>query len=237
MFAEIGAAFAEYLASCPPDASLDGAEFQGFVDGLRPGPPPDGQDYLKAAFRCYQRQASITDRVQRAQLIVLANLQIGLHEQTRLQPEIVAAMDSAVEGIQTGLGLNIRDEVSLRFRDKAFQGHLTELSRLVITRAVMVLTLPGATLSLAENIVRPFPTDLASLDINPDLAALVSAYGALPPTPENCGATDWGILEQRMRFISHLFRAHHEDDALATPPFTVSQIAAIASGQLPEGAL
>jgi hypothetical protein len=236
VFAEIGATFAQYLASCPADAAVGGAEFRGFLVGLRAGPPPDGQDYLKRAFGCYQAQGRVADRVQRAQLIVLANLQIGLHEQTRLQPQIVAAMESAVEGIQTGLGVNIRDKVSLRFRDKVFQGHLTELSRLVITQAMMVLTLPDATLSLAENIVRPFPADLARLD-NSDLAALVSTYGALPPTPENCGATDWGILEQRMRYISHLFRAYHEDDAMATPPFTVSQIAEIANGQLPAGAL
>jgi hypothetical protein len=40
-----------------------------------------------------------------------------------------------------------------------------------------------------------------------------------------------------MRYISHLFRAYHEDDAMATPPFTVSQIAEIADGQLPAGAV
>jgi hypothetical protein len=101
---------------------------------------------------------------------------------------------------------------------------------------MMVLTLPGPVLSLAENIDRPFPRDLARLD-NSDLVALVSTYGALPPTPQNCGATDWGVLEQRMRFISHLFRAYHDDDALAAPPFTVRQIAEIGRGQLPEGAL
>jgi hypothetical protein len=236
VFAEIGAAFAEYLASCPPDVAVDGVEFRGFIDGLRAGHPPDGQDYLKAAFGCYQAQGGIADRLQRAQLIVLANLQIGLHEQTRLQPQIVAAMESAVEGIQTGLGVTIREEVTLRVRDKVFQGHLTEVSRLVITQAMMVLTLPGGRLSLAENIARPFPANLAKLD-NSDLVALVSTYGALPPTPQNHGATDWGVLEQRMRFISHLFRTYHEDDTLATPPFTDRQIAEIAAGQLPDGSL
>src|SRR5947209_3812955 len=116
-------------------------------NALVPGPPPDGQAYLKAAFGCYQAQGTVQDPVQRGQLIVLANLQIGLHEQTRLQPQILAAMDSAVTGLETGL--------ALRIRDKLLQRQLMELSRLVITRAMMMLTLLGTALSLADNITRP----------------------------------------------------------------------------------
>jgi hypothetical protein len=135
VFAEIGLAFADYLAQCPPEAAPDSAQVMAFIDGLRPGAPPDGQNYLKAAFASYQAQRTAQDHAQRAQLIVLANLQIGLHEQTRLQPQILAAIDSAVAGLETGLDLRIRDLV--------LQRQLTKLSRLVITRAMMVLTLPG----------------------------------------------------------------------------------------------
>lgn len=171
VFAEIGIAFADYLAQCPPEAAPDSAEVVAFLDGLRPGAPPDGQDYLKAAFALYQAQRTVRDRTQRAQLTVLANLQIGLHEQTRLQPQILAAIDSAVTGLETGLDVRIRDLV--------LQRQLTKLSELVITRAMMVLTLPAATLSLADNIARPFPADLSPIT-NPDLRALVGEYGALP---------------------------------------------------------
>ena len=65
-----------------------------FLDGLRPGDPPDGQRYLRQAFTRYEQARVADDETARAQLAVLANIEIGLHEQTRLQPEIREAMDS-----------------------------------------------------------------------------------------------------------------------------------------------
>jgi hypothetical protein len=228
VFSEIGLAFADYLAQCPPDALPDSAEVLAFISGLAPGPPPNGQDYLKAAFACYQAQGTVQDPTERGQLIALANLQIGLHEQTRLQPQILAAMDSAVTGIETGL--------SLRIHDKLLQRQLLELSRLVITRAMMMLTLAGRALSLAANIAQPFPVTLDPIS-NAQLKALVAEYGVLPPTLEDCGASDWSILSQRMRYISHLFRAYHEDGTLTEAPFTASQLADLERGVIPDGAL
>src|SRR6266508_1677883 len=95
VFDEIGLEFARYLQECPPDTRPDSAEFRSFLEGLRPGDPPDGQDYLRRAFTRYQQQAFETNPKRRAELIVLANLEIGLHEQTRLQPQIREALDAA----------------------------------------------------------------------------------------------------------------------------------------------
>jgi hypothetical protein len=228
VFAEIGLAFADYLAQCPPDAPADSPEVQRFLDGLRAGPPPDGQEYLKEAFRAYQAQRTETDQRTRAQLTVLANLQIGLHEQTRLQPQILGALNSAVLGLERGFGF--------RIHERMVQRELTKLSRKVITGALMVLTLPGAALSLAENISQPFPADLEEI-VNAELSALVSEYGTLPPAPDPCGATDWSILTQRMRYISHLFRAYHEDPTLTEAPFTELEVASLERGVIPEGQL
>jgi hypothetical protein len=228
VFAEIGLAFADYLAQCPPDASPDSPEVQRFLDGLRPGPPPAGQEYLKEAFRAYQAQRVESGQRARAQLTVLANLQIGLHEQTRLQPQILGALNSAVLGLERGFGF--------RIHERMVQRELTKLSRNVITRALMVLTLPGAALSLAENISQPFPADLEEI-VNAELSALVSEYGTLPPAPDPCGATDWSILTQRMRYISHLFRAYHEDPTLTEAPFTELEVSSLERGVIPEGQL
>ena len=225
VFAEIGLAFADYLAQCPPDAAPDSAEFIAFINGLRAGPPPDGQDYLTAAFAAYQLQGTVQDHTQRAQLIVLANLQIGLHEQIRLQPQILAAMNSGVVGLEKGFDMRIRDRV--------LQRELTKLSRLVITGAMMVLTLPGATLSLAQGIAQAFPQDLTHIG-NAELRALVAKYGTLPPALDPCGAQDWSILDQRMRYISHLFRAYHEDAELTKAPFTPEQVARLEAGSIPD---
>ena len=58
VFAEIGLEFARYLQECGPDLRPDSAEFQRFLEGLRPGPPPGGQQYLRQAFTRYQQQLS-----------------------------------------------------------------------------------------------------------------------------------------------------------------------------------
>ena len=91
VFEEIGLEFARYLTECPPDASIESDAFQTFKNRLRPGGPPDGQELLRVAFERYQQQPGLPGGEQH---ILLANIQIGLHEQTRLQPEIREALDS-----------------------------------------------------------------------------------------------------------------------------------------------
>ena len=74
-----------------------------FLHSLRPGDPPDGQAYLRSAFRLYQQQAFEPDPNRRAQTICLANILVGFHEQTRLQPEIREAMTSVPERLRLSL--------------------------------------------------------------------------------------------------------------------------------------
>ena len=52
----------------------------------------EGQDYLKLAFTHYYRSFFEQDDDRRSELNLLANLEIGFHEQTRLQPEIHEAL-------------------------------------------------------------------------------------------------------------------------------------------------
>ena len=87
---------ARFEAQCGEDMRVDARGFARFVDGLRPGDPPVGQRYLRQAFSRYQQARFEADPVVRAQLILLANLEIGFHEQTRLQPDIAEALDAGV---------------------------------------------------------------------------------------------------------------------------------------------
>ncbi|MFL5936380.1 MAG: hypothetical protein ACJ76U_06005, partial [Gaiellaceae bacterium] len=80
VFEEIGLEFARWLGGDPLR--------------LRPGDPPDGQRYLQQAFAHYEQAVAEQDATARAQLVVLANLEIGLHEQTRLQPLIREAIEA-----------------------------------------------------------------------------------------------------------------------------------------------
>jgi hypothetical protein len=86
VFVEIGLEFARYFEAADPAA---------FVEGLRPGDPPEGQRYLRQAFARYEQARLEPDAKTRAELTLLANLEIGFHEQTRLQPEIRESLDAA----------------------------------------------------------------------------------------------------------------------------------------------
>jgi hypothetical protein len=193
VFAEIGLVFARWLD-----------------DGKVPAEPP----LLHQAF------ARLADPVE-PELVILANLEIGLHEQTRLQPEIQEAMEAAVA-----------PRKRQRILGWPLQRQLTKLSRELITESFMVLTFPGAVLSLGRHLDRPL-TEPA----NEELRALLAHYEPVPPAVDDCGATDWSEIDQRMHYIAHLFRAYHADDALASAPFTPVQVERLRAGELPDGVL
>jgi hypothetical protein len=189
VFAEIGLVFARWID-----------------DGVTPTEPA----LLRQAFARYPSGA--------AEQIVLANLEIGLHEQTRLQPQIREALDAALTPTRKLLAWPL-------------QRKLTQLSRQVITESLMVLTLPDVVLSLGRNLV------VSGEVADPELRELMARYEPVPPAPDDCGAKDWSVLDQRMHYIVHLFRAHHEDGTLAAPPFTAAQVERMRAGAVPDGEL
>jgi hypothetical protein len=244
VFAEIGFEFARYLEGNAP--------FDRFLEGLRPGDPPDGQRYLRDAFTHYERQRVERDPKAHAELGVLANLEIGLHEQTRLQEQIRAALDAAFV-TQEELGLRTLVAVVPSARNwwrivrrpatavfgafaRALQRASTRLARELITASLMVLSLPGRVLALGTNLADEYPEPLRE-PANRDFVELLARYEPVPPAPDDCGARDWSDLNQRMHYISHVFRAFHLDDALSRPPFTQEQVASFDRDVVPDGNL
>jgi hypothetical protein len=247
VFEEIGLEFARYLSECPAGAPVESPEVQAFLDALAPGDPPDGQRYLRQAFVRYQGVRPD------AQSLLTANLEIGLHEQTRLQPEILAALD-APYATEEDLGRRLLELLLPRgtrrrkaVPDRAGAALLgwvgarveragAELSREVITRSLMVLSLPGRVLFLGSHLADPYPDALREIS-DAELAALLAQYEPVPPAVDDCGARDWSVLRQRMHYIVHLFRSAHERTDLTRPPFTPAQLASISAGVIPDGDL
>jgi hypothetical protein len=91
-------------------------------------------------------------------------------------------------------------------------------------------------LALGLHLPDPFPPDLRE-PADPDLIELLARFEPVPPARDDCGASDWSELPQRMHYISHLFRAFHESDSLADPPFTPAQVASFSRGVVPSGGL
>jgi hypothetical protein len=244
VFAEIGLEFARRLEQ--PEL------FERFLEGLRPGDPPDGQTLLVQAFEHYEQQRVEPDPKAHAELGVLASLEIGLHEQTRLQKQIAAALNAPFE-TQEELGLRALVALFPSARAwwkalrrpaaaglgafaSALQRASTRLAREAITESFMVLALPGRVLALGANLADPFP-DVLRAPANTDLVALVARFEPVPPAADDCAVDDWSDLHQRMHYISHLFRAFHLDAALAGPPFTAEQVASFERGVVPDGDL
>jgi hypothetical protein len=251
VFDEIGLAFAEYLHVGLEDGTASPA-LQEFLDGLRPGGPPDGQDYLRRAFAHYEREQAEREPKPRAELAVLANLEIGFHEQTRLQPEIRESLDAAFV-TQERLGLRALEALFPSARRwwpvvrrpaaavaGAFaagaQRAASRLARETITESFMVLSLPGRVLALGANLADPYP-ELLREPANADLRELLARFEPPPPESDDCAVRDWSDLDQRMHYISHLFCAFHEDSELARAPFTETQVASFRRGVVPDGAL
>jgi hypothetical protein len=177
---------------------------------------------------------------------VLANLEVGLHEQTRLQPEIREAIDAAY-ATKEDLGSRVLRAVFPRLPRLpaaallgSFAGRLqresSELARETITESLLVLALPGRTLALGAHLGDPFPDDLRDV-ADAELAALLARWEPEPPADDDCGARDWSELDQRMHYISHLFRCFHARAELAGPPFTPEQVKDIRRGRVPDGVL
>jgi hypothetical protein len=251
VFEEIGLEFARYLEECPPDGSAS-SEFQRFLDGLRPGDPPDGQRYLREAFEWYERGRSERDPKARMELAVLANLAIGFHEQTRLQSQIREALD-APYATQEDLGRRALEALfpsatrlwpAVKRPAAAIVGAIasgaqratSRLAREVITESLMVLALPGRVLALSMHLGDAYPEALRQ-PANADLIEFRARFEPLPPAPDRCGARDWSDLHQRMHYIVHLFCAFHLREEMSRHPFTPEQVASFSCGVVPDGEL
>jgi hypothetical protein len=243
VFDEIGREFARLLAA--PGEGVDA--FDKVAAGLRPGPPPHGQDLLRAAFAAYAGALVSADGRQRAERILLANLRIGLHEQTRLQPEIASALDAPVAHPR---------EVKERLLARLFPGRARLLGRLgllddvvdrlveavrrrvraVLTGHLMTLELPDGRLRLGRDVAGVCPPHLLE-PADAELRELLRAIDPVAGSPLGSGARDWAELDERMHFIAELFRVRQEDVRLFDAPFDTAQAAAMREGRRPAGRL
>jgi hypothetical protein len=252
VYAEIAREFARFLPLCE-GGPISPETLAAFLDGLRPGPPPDGQDDLRRAFTHYAAALQTPDPVAGAQLLLLANLQVGLHEQTRLQPDILAALevpydtvtevgDALLHAIHPGSddwSGAARTPVALLIgvaaRVAAFT--LRGVMRHLITERMMTLALPPAiVIHLGRNLDGEYPVQLRD-PTNVALLDLLRRFSPPDQNPKDVGAYDWSVLEERMRLITRLFRLYHEDTTLFTGPYDVAQVAAFEAGRLPDGDL
>lgn len=258
VFEEIGVEFARFYATWEPDSNPDQQAIDRFCEALRAGDPPEGQAYLRQAFNHYHQALSEADAKARAELILLANIEIGFHEQTRLQPEIAESLDAGLvsflefvrplferifplNGWLHLLHLYLRRVLGRPTAlDLAIQTLLAEVGsqlRQAITEVMMTITLPsGVRLRLGKDLQRGFPESLRQIT-NPQLRQLLEKHDLSPDSLVDSGVVDWADLPDRLHFILDLFRCYQEEQNLHAAPFTPEQEDALKAGKLPTGRL
>lgn len=245
VFAELAYPFAMMINAFSNDWKYDQRKLNMFLrEHFRPGPlEQDGQDYLIEAVSAYYRARFESNSKRKAEYILQGNLLVGLHEQTRLQPQIEQSLAVPLEIIFQGRLPEQRNRTrSMRKplrRKKA--GFSRKLATKLITRMLMSITLPSRELKLGQNVIAPtgvtsFPSDLIKIE-DPRCRELVRKFDSQLNTLSGSGAENWASLKDRMSFVVDFFRSHQQYKRMFEPPFLDSQVPAIDAGHMPAGPL
>jgi hypothetical protein len=239
VFEELGPLFARMIrlyrgCSRPSDAHLE-----ALVEGLQPGPSPQGgQGLLRSAMEHYHEAMLTEDLDRKAELILLANARVGLHEQVRLQPYIARALDAPVRCTLDTLGSpakRLPEALKSMVIDRIEK--LQGLWRTVATKEMMTMRLPDEVLELGHDLPPPpgLPLHCAELATIEDreLHELLREYDAHDQTTSGCGADDWASLQERMSYILELFRSRQCCPRLLERPFSREQHLEIVAFQVP----
>jgi hypothetical protein len=200
-------------------------------------------ELLKGGVECYYLAMWETDPRLKAELVLKGNLLIGVYEQRRLDPTIKAALSlfprrllrveqsrlDALTGARQFANVTLRrKEQPWALRHKSWiRRRLASAYARFLTRRLMTIQLPLAGegiqqwrlgVGLRSPVDRTSPympplNDVDALQLE-GLRALLARYGRLDGAPRSARAGNWSKFDDRMNYISNLFRARQPDDAL-----------------------
>jgi len=234
VFKEIAPEFSKFIETFKGDTKYDQAKVDKYLQHFQPG-----QEKLKDAFANYAKAQFETDPKKKAELMLLGNNLIGMHEQTRLQGDIQKALNAPIDQVlKPALKKIIRDTMSSAgpfgsgkwaydkldkagLIDKAISPILNvagDAFRKVATDQMMTLATPSGTLKLGSDVPGGFPPNLRTID-NPDLKKVLGQVDRTPDTTRGSAGGDWASFNDRMNYIVDLFRAYGQDPKMFNPPF------------------
>lgn len=233
-----------------------GPVFSEAIDALEHDPAPtaldslaarlsDTQSLLHSGLGHYAAARAEPDPSRKAALMLLANGQVGLHEQIRLQPFIADSINAPIrDALDEELDVWAAERPGKVARElrilvsRLMHSVVDEVERLwqeFTTHELMTLWLPDGDLHLGRDLPSPpgAPLYPAVLDpiVDQETVELIEQYGADRPTAVGTAAIDWARLSDRMHYILAMFRSRQCDAALFDEPFTAEQRDAILAGR------
>jgi hypothetical protein len=231
VFYEIGLCWADFLATfangplSDDDTTTEFAKFQVRVDNIGTAPgklwPDTGRENLKKAFAAYIAAKDADTPKARAELILLGNIWIGLHEQARLQGWLDLSMLNPVR---------IMSKPVSRFVDDKFLGTFENRWSHALTRHVFTVTMGEETVRVGRPVPalqgdQLYPAPLDTLEDPIVKAAFDDAIAQGPGA--TTGAEHWNDYGDRMSFIASLFRARQRAGLVGMSPYTEEEEAQI----------
>lgn len=253
VFSELGPVFSKMVDAFDKSLQGDSCATELILESLEQGETAKGgQDLLRNAILDFHAALHETDFTRKAELILRANAQIGLHEQIRLQPYIAGAMEAPVNKT---VSHSIHDHLKENFPQHThhllhdFFDHLIspiahkvhDAWLNISTHYLMTLLMPDGVLHLGQDLPKPqgaelFPDQLLN-PTDPGLYSLLMQYQAHLNTTSHSHARNWAKLEDRMHYILNLFRSRQQHRPLHKPPFEEIQEEHIRQNKIPAGKL
>lgn len=253
VFSELGPVFSAMVDAFDKSLQGDPGAVEIVLNGLIPGSTFEGgQDLLASAIRDFHVALHEKDPVKKAELMLRANSQTGLHEQIRLQPYIAGALEAP---LPTSFSATIHEQVATTepvHTHYVLHGILEKLIAPIgkkvhdawlhlSTHYLMTLFMPDEVLHLGHDLPKPagapfFPDQL----MNPQdekLNALLQQFEARMKTTEHSHSNNWAKLEDRMHYILNLFRSRQQHSPMHGTPFEAIQQNDIRGNKLPAGKL
>lgn len=189
---------------------------------------------LWLGLRQYYEAIFATDRDERSELVLAGNLLIGAYEQRRVDGYVSAALALFTKRALRNL---------VQHRSGVVSGWLRRPASAAFARLMtrgLVLNTCDEQLKVGQRLPPPanppgspmFPADLDDISL-PILQALLTRYDLTEGKPKRCRVRDWTSYDQRMSYITSLFRSRQQCASLFSRPFPPELEAALLAGHLP----
>jgi hypothetical protein len=251
VFEELAPIFSSFIFTFRDHKTPDQKELLRFLRQFKQGTTEEGgQDRIKEAFSRYYYSMFEKDRKKKAEMILLSNIQIGWHEQVRLQNAIEKAVTAPLNhGYEIVLADKLTGYTPIfrnRFK-RMIQKRLSENKENYqafvkgMVTSIMILETHEKKLLLSENVPKfsrfnAFPPDLRKID-DQKLVDAINTFDYDINSLKESRAKDWSNLEDRLGYIIDLFRTTQQTKKMFYPTFTKKQSKLIHKSIIPTGKL